>query len=54
MGQAGCLESEGFASPCGSRGPAPFSLDGGDEAAEGDQALLVGHSHLGLGVWRLT
>ena len=53
VGQAVCLGSEGFTSPCG-RGPAPFSWDGGDEAAEGDQALLVGYSHIGLGVCRQT
>ena len=48
-----CLETEGPASPCGSKeGQTPFSLDGG-EAAEEDQALSVGHSHSGLGVWRL-
>lgn len=52
--QAVCLETEGLASPCGSRaGQTPFFLDGGDESAEEDQALSVGHSGLGLGVWRL-
>lgn len=49
-----CLESEGPASGCGSKaGQTPFSLDSDDEAAEEDQTLSVGHSHLELGVWRL-
>lgn len=53
VGQGVCLGSEGLASPCG-RGLAPFSWDGGGEAVEADQALLVGYSHIGLGVCRQT
>lgn len=41
VGQAVCLESEGLASPSVEQRPAPLSLDGGGEAAERDQAVLV-------------
>lgn len=55
LGKTVCLGTGGLVSPCESKeGQTLFSMDGGDKAAEGDQALSVRYSHLGLGVWRLT